>query len=295
MAPPMKQLLETMCGGDFMNKNPDEAFQFLDYVAEVSRSWDEPIVKEPSRDRTMNRARASGVYTLPEGLDVQAKLATVMRRLDDLEAKGVQEVQIVNDGVTQLCLICKSTEHGVQSCPTLPAVQDMFTEQANALGTYKQYSSNSPYSNTYNPGWRNHPNLSWRGGNNGQFQQQGNRFQGNQTNGQQRFSTTRNGKEYEGPKLPVSEEDIPARDEPTVEKNVRNEKASEKYEEVIVSKNKMSVSNHLPFPSAMQRHKVGDKTLEILEVLKQVKINIPLLDMIKQVPAYAKFLKDYAL
>ena len=63
----------------------------------------------------------------------------------------------------------------------------MFSKQANALGTYKQYSSNSPYSNTYNPGWRNHPNLSWRGGNNGQFQQQGNRFQGNQTNGQQGF------------------------------------------------------------------------------------------------------------
>ena len=42
----------------------------------------------------------------------------------------------------------------------------------------------------------------------------------------------------------------------------------------------------------MQRHKVGDKTLKILEVLKQVKINIPLLDMIKQVLAYAKFLKD---
>ena len=59
-----------------------------------------------------------------------------------------------------------------------------------------------------------------------------------------------------------------------------------------MSKDKRSVSNHLPFPSAMQRHKVGDKTLEILEVLKQVKINIPLLDMIKQVPVYAKFLND---
>ncbi|RVW83746.1 hypothetical protein CK203_045983 [Vitis vinifera] len=47
-----------------------------------------------------------------------------------------------------------------------------------------------------------------------------------------------------------------------------------------------------PQVTSMQRHKVGDKTLEILEVLKQVKINIPLLDMIKQVPAYAKFLKD---
>ena len=31
---------------------------------------------------------------------------------------------------------------------------------------------------------------------------------------------------------------------------------------------------------------------EIFEVLRQVKVNIPLLDMIKQVLAYAKFLKD---
>ena len=114
----MKQLLETLCGANFINKNPDEAFQFLDYVVEVSRGWEEPIVKEPSRDRTMNMARASGVYTLPKGLDVQAKFATIMRRLDDLEAKGVQEEQIVNERVTQVCLICKSTEHGVQSCPT---------------------------------------------------------------------------------------------------------------------------------------------------------------------------------
>ena len=56
MSPPMKQLLETMCRGGFMNKNPNEAFQFPDYVAEVSRSWEEPIVKEPPRDRTMNMA-----------------------------------------------------------------------------------------------------------------------------------------------------------------------------------------------------------------------------------------------
>ena len=106
--------------------------------------------------------------------------------------------------------------------------------------------------------------------------------------------TLKNGKEYEGPKLPISE-DIPTRDEPTVEKNARDEEEFENYEEVIVSKDKMSVSNHLPFPSSMQRHKMGDKTLEILEVLKQVKINIPLLDMIKQVPVYAKFLKDLCI
>ena len=33
----------------------------------------------------------------------------------------------------------------------------------------------------------------------------------------------------------------------------------------------------------------------MLEVLRQVKVNIPLLDMIKQVPTYAKFLKDLGI
>ena len=36
MSPSMKQLLETMCGGDFLSKHPDEAMDFLNYVAETS-------------------------------------------------------------------------------------------------------------------------------------------------------------------------------------------------------------------------------------------------------------------
>ena len=43
---------------------------------------------------------------------------------------------------------------------------------------------------------------------------------------------------------------------------------------------------------ALQSKKVVNNALEIFEVLKQVKVNIALLDMIRQVPAYAKFLKD---
>ncbi|RVW26373.1 hypothetical protein CK203_116917 [Vitis vinifera] len=35
MSSSMKQLLETMCGGDFMSKNPEEAMDFLSYVADV--------------------------------------------------------------------------------------------------------------------------------------------------------------------------------------------------------------------------------------------------------------------
>ena len=47
-----------------------------------------------------------------------------------------------------------------------------------------------------------------------------------------------------------------------------------------------------PFPQSLITKNKAINQAEILEVLRQVKVNIPLLDMIKQVPTYAKFLKD---
>ncbi|XP_058202938.1 uncharacterized protein LOC131317400 [Rhododendron vialii] len=51
-----------------------------------------------------------------------------------------------------------------------------------------------------------------------------------------------------------------------------------------------------PFPQCLNAPspfpKKGAAMEDILEVFKQVKVNIPLLDAIKQVPTYAKFLKD---
>ncbi|KAL6312292.1 hypothetical protein AAG906_017139 [Vitis piasezkii] len=42
-----------MCGGDFMSKNPEEAMDFLSYVAEVSRGWDEPTKGEVGKMNTV--------------------------------------------------------------------------------------------------------------------------------------------------------------------------------------------------------------------------------------------------
>ena len=47
-----------------------------------------------------------------------------------------------------------------------------------------------------------------------------------------------------------------------------------------------------PFPQALKDKKKIINQAEIWEVVRQVKVNIPLLDMIKQVPTYEKFLKD---
>ena len=48
----------------------------------------------------------------------------------------------------------------------------------------------------------------------------------------------------------------------------------------------------VPFPQALKTSRKLDSSLEILENLRQVRINLPLLHVIKQVPSYAKILKD---
>jgi hypothetical protein len=48
----------------------------------------------------------------------------------------------------------------------------------------------------------------------------------------------------------------------------------------------------LPFPHAMTKQRKVNHNSEIFETFKQVRINISLLDAIKQVPSYTKFLKD---
>ncbi|RVW23151.1 hypothetical protein CK203_090226 [Vitis vinifera] len=75
MSSSMKQLLETMCGGDFMNKNPEEAMDFLSYVAEVSKGWNEPNAREVGRMKSQPNAKG-GMYVLNEDIDMKAKVCS---------------------------------------------------------------------------------------------------------------------------------------------------------------------------------------------------------------------------
>ena len=71
-----------------------------------------------------------------------------------------------------------------------------------------------------------------------------------------------------------------------------NEEKEVEQEHIIIKEDSMKKSMPPQFPQALKGKKKASNQTEILEVLRQVKVNIPLLDMIKQVPTYAKFLKD---
>ena len=80
----------------------------------------------------------------------------------------------------------------------------------------------------------------------------------------------------------------------SVPKPVRETREEEelKPEHIFIKEDSMKKSMPRPFPQALRDKKKASKQAGILEVLRQVKVNIPLLDMIKQVPTYAKFLKN---
>ena len=152
MSPPMKQLLETMCGGDFLSKHPDEAMDFLNYVVETSKEWDEPNPREAERVRPSTHQRG-GIYALSEDTEMKAKLTTLTRRLEELEMRSQHEMQAVNELLASQpsCFNCQSNSHPGEHCQV----------HAHVLGQNK-LPTNAPYGNTYNPNWRNHPNLSWK-------------------------------------------------------------------------------------------------------------------------------------
>ncbi|RVW66463.1 hypothetical protein CK203_065766 [Vitis vinifera] len=163
MSSSMKQILETMCGGDFMSKNPEEAMDFLSYVSEVSRGWDEPNSREKGKFPSQpTQNPKGGMYMLSEDMDMKAKVATIARRLEELELKKCMKSKpFPRQAHVMPCTICQSCDHVVDECPTMPAVREMLGDQANVVGQFRP-NNNAPYGNTYNSSWRNHPNFSWK-------------------------------------------------------------------------------------------------------------------------------------
>ena len=98
--------------------------------------------------------------------------------------------------------------------------------------------------------------------------------------------TLRSGKDLASKEKPlVSEKEI--------EEEVFVEEPQEKEEkqEALTSKPSIPYEPIAPFPEALKGGQKYDKNKEIYDVFRKCEVNIPLLDALKQIPRYAKFLK----
>ena len=149
MSPPMKQLLETLCGGNFLSKHPDEAIDFLNYVAETSKAWDEP---RPREDEGLRHSSYQGesIHTISEDTLMREKLTILTRRLDEMEMKNQHNIYSVNElsASQPPCYNYQSNGHYGENCQ----------ENVQILNQDRP-PMNVPFGNSYIQNWKNHSNL----------------------------------------------------------------------------------------------------------------------------------------
>ncbi|KAJ8615758.1 hypothetical protein MRB53_035130 [Persea americana] len=149
-----------MCSLDSFTVHEDakDAWDFLVDLAEKTREWESTQENERSHG-------GKGFYV--EGLVAkEAHLDSLIKRFEVLVTKEPNPVHQVSQ--VPMCNWCQSPGHVMEECPN--------TSGGNNHENVSALSLNNPYSNTYNPGWRNHPNFSWTQGNRAgpsNFQSQG--------------------------------------------------------------------------------------------------------------------------
>ncbi|XP_031101884.1 uncharacterized protein LOC116005787 [Ipomoea triloba] len=96
--------------------------------------------------------------------------------------------------------------------------------------------------------------------------------------------TLRSGKELE--------EHTQVRKTPNRDEENKKEVHPRQNDQKLVKESPETLAIPLPFPSRLAKSKKEEEQKEILETFRKIEVNIPLLDVIKQIPQYDKFLKE---
>nr|XP_027094989.1 uncharacterized protein LOC113715038 [Coffea arabica] len=347
-----RSIIDAASGGALVNKTPQEARELIERMAENSQQFG---TREDCLIRRVN----------------EVETPSMQQQLTELTA-FVRQQAVRNASQARVCGICTGIGHSADMCPM---IQEETAEQVNmadhAPAPRKQYD---PYSSTYNPGWRDHPNLDYGGNRQPNFtpnrqsnfvpnkppgyQQQyqprpppppssgpsleemmkqvmttmaqNQQMMTTMVQNQQRTDseiqdirnqisqmattinrlesqvngrlpsqpelnlknvsamTLRSGKEIQGPEPMIPKD----KDEEKIENELEREDSNGADLKALPDPVITVKTNPPPFPCRLKKSKKQDMEKEILEVFRKVEINIPLLDAIKQVPKYAKFLRD---
>ncbi|CAN6721074.1 unnamed protein product [Malus baccata var. baccata] len=125
LLPLERQMLDALAGGALVDKTPMAAKILIANRALNAQQYEDVGQIGPPRQQ---------VHEMAEGMRMQGPM---------------------------VCGVCSIQGHASEKCPQL--IENGGWESANAIGFQGQNQPrNDPYSNTYNPGWRDHPNFKWR-------------------------------------------------------------------------------------------------------------------------------------
>ncbi|CAN6580970.1 unnamed protein product [Malus baccata var. baccata] len=255
LLPLERQMLDALAGGALVDKTPRAAKVLIANRALNAQQYEGVGQRGPPRHQ---------VHEMAEGMKIQGPV---------------------------VCGVCSIQGHVSEKCPQL--IENGGWESANAIGFQSQNQSrHDPYSNTYNPGWRDHPNFKWREPqqpqNQGGFRQQPPGFfpktYGPPQN-QAQSGPSASGKFRDPGQVPSS--------------TIPNPKGGFESAKAITLRSGKEVGAGHNEDELLQLEEEESKqpTAKVVPPLPQVP-NVPNLpnsshkDAIKQVPRYAKFLKE---
>ncbi|XP_021817104.1 uncharacterized protein LOC110759359 [Prunus avium] len=163
----------------------------------------------------------------------------------------------------EVCSICETQDHATIACPLGATYPEFVQEQANVVNSYNQGPRNDPYSQSYNP-----------------------------ENEDEEEETIA----MEGEQLKTSQFAPNAKSDSQEPNKFQLHKRGDKFVPPHLQEDRYvppaPYVPPIPFPGRLQKAKQDKAFKEIYDILSKVNINLPLLDVIEQIPAYGKFIKN---
>ncbi|XP_062075275.1 uncharacterized protein LOC133779316 [Humulus lupulus] len=260
-----------MCNGEFLQKDPEEALEYLNELVEKYHIWTGPIATEST-----DRKRPARIYQLREEDILKAQVESLTNWRDPNQAQSSRG-QWRNEHQSQQSKTQSAPQYNAspQRSSLENTLHSFMAEQAkiNRQMMEEIKEMKSQFSKLTRS-----LAISERGKlpSQPQFNAQGQHMAQTSSSNNQNIKEanaiiTRSGKALEDP--PIA--------------------ATTKSPHVVPESVPSNASIKVPFPQALRpAGKIPENQGEILEHLTQVKINLHLLHIIKQVPAYAKIIKD---
>uniref|UniRef100_A0A2N9EYF5 Integrase catalytic domain-containing protein n=1 Tax=Fagus sylvatica TaxID=28930 RepID=A0A2N9EYF5_FAGSY len=131
LQPRDRQFVQIACGGEFLQKEPEDAMDYLDEIAENSNTWNGPSPLD-STDRNRSGATTSGgsIFKLREEDNLSAKISFLTKEIEALKLKGSRGVNAVyREEPMEACRICQELDHTTSDCKSLPQFLNVPEEQ----------------------------------------------------------------------------------------------------------------------------------------------------------------------
>ena len=136
-----RSMVDAAASGALMSKTPEAAYELMEELASNNYQW--------PTERAMPR-KTAGVLELDSITSLAAQMETLSQQLGKMNVNAIQ--------TNVFCDHCAGNHSSADCQVGNPFAQSSYG-QANYVSNFQH--QNNPYSNTYNLGWRNHPNFSW--------------------------------------------------------------------------------------------------------------------------------------